>query len=737
MFKIARLSGLVAFLTLSAAVLAPTAAARPGDLDPDFGVGGKTVITPASGGMEIPADMAMTPDGGYVVAGADRHAGKSLVVRFDADGNLDTDFGDQGELRTAGNGWQQVEVTADGHIVLAGGNNSQMVFERLNADGTPDAGFGGDGGVALDVSSLTLPDGATRKAAVSAMRILGDGSIRAIGTGFDCTGEWTDSSCPGALLLGVDQDGSLAAGLGTGGVKDLGIRGWLDAASIFADGSALVIRSHYCDPQYGGALTTNTVSASGIVGPDVNLTGGEYSYYCPDLSSPRRAATIDAQGRVLFVTGQSLWRLDPDGTPDAGFGDQGEAPINDSARFVAGHPYLKTTGITTDDQGRILLSGGLEDGGKGEGGGDTWASMGAVARLTGEGIVDNSFGDGGVRIVWPGRRAYRKLTSQTPVLTSDDRIVIAGLGPAGEDYGFTLAGLENSEATMPVCAGKTADYLGTPGIDKIQAFDAVVFTGGGDDRIIGGSGATICAGEGDDTAALEFGPSRVFGGSGDDTIRLSKGRNEASGGGGDDLIIGGHQQDLIKGEAGKDRLYGGGRDDRLFGGPGQDQIFGQGGRDWLFGGGGQDLLRVGPVRPDPTDYVPAQIGGFMRVTTLGRKASTFVRLPMICEGRDPAPASQLTMRSIAFDPGTGLLSNVGEGSTSLDDDFVWISEIQARVKGDRITGRVRYIEGENYYDQYVCRTGSGPMKESSILKDAWVPFTAKAKPKPRQVARQN
>ena len=26
----------------------------------------------------------------------------------------------------------------------------------------------------------------------------------------------------------------------------------------------------------------------------------------------------------------------------------------------------------------------------------------------------------------------------------------------------------------------------------------------------------------------------------------------------------------------------------------------------------------------------------MRVTTLGRKASTFVRLPMICEGRDPA-----------------------------------------------------------------------------------------------------
>ena len=67
---------------------------------------------------------------------------------------------------------------------------------------------------------------------------------------------------------------------------------------------------------------------------------------------------------------------------------------------------------------------------------------------------------------------------------------------------------------MPVCASKTADYLGTPGIDKIQAFDAVVFTGGGNDRIIGGSGATICAGEGDDTAALEFGPSRVFGGSG-------------------------------------------------------------------------------------------------------------------------------------------------------------------------------------------------------------------------------
>jgi hypothetical protein len=59
------------------------------------------------------------------------------------------------------------------------------------------------------------------------------------------------------------------------------------------------------------------------------------------------------------------------------------------------------------------------------------------------------------------------------------------------------------------------------------------------------------------------------------------------------------------------------------------------------------------------------------------------------------------------------------------------------VVGNRITGRFRYINGESYYDHYICRTGSGTLVKKSILKDAWVSFSAKAEPKPRQLAKQD
>ncbi|MBM3696537.1 MAG: hypothetical protein FJW79_11520 [Actinobacteria bacterium] len=112
--------------------------------------------------------------------------------------------------------------------------------------------------------------------------------------------------------------------------------------------------------------------------------------------------------------------------------------------------------------------------------------------------------------------------------------------------------------SSPVCFGRPATIVGTPGPDTI----------------IGTPGPDVIAGLG-----------------GNDTIE---------GRGGADLICGGAGADLIKGGAGRDRVRGG---------RGNDIIVGGGGRDRAFGGAGIDGCDAefeyhcegDPVPPNPGD----------------------------------------------------------------------------------------------------------------------------------------
>jgi trimeric autotransporter adhesin len=62
------------------------------------------------------------------------------------------------------------------------------------------------------------------------------------------------------------------------------------------------------------------------------------------------------------------------------------------------------------------------------------------------------------------------------------------------------------------------------------------------------------------------------------------------GGPGNDILIGGNGADVIRGEGNNDRLIGGGGDDNIDGGPGRDFLEGQDGNDILDGGSGVDQL---------------------------------------------------------------------------------------------------------------------------------------------------
>lgn len=706
--------------------------ARPGALDPTFGTDGVTLTPPSGTGPEIPADMARS--GGTLIVAGSADGNRALVSRYLSNGSLDPGFGEDGQVRTAGPGWQQVEAQADGKIVLAAGDGQDVRITRLDSNGNVDPTFGTSGSVTLSAAGLSDPlEGLVPDASVSSLNLLEDGSLRAIGAFAGCI---TYYRCAESFIAGVDSDGAPSPELGAGGVKNLHISGSGILSTTSPDGESLVIRSENGDPPYGDLLFSVPVSADGTAGASTTINYGD-NYYWATLDEFPGGLAVDPAGRVLLTDGGYLWRLLPDGSRDTGFGEAGHLSLRDAARFIPGGPSFRATGVAVDEKGRILLSGGIHSSKTGESGGDAWASSGAALRVDQDGRIDASFGGGGLQVLWSGRRAYKRQIGNTEIVADGGKLIASGLVPIGGSFGFALARAEDDEMEMPTCFGRPVDFVGTDGSDRVEATNAVVTTLEGEDVVLGGRRAVVCSGPGDDRVSLTRGHSTVLAGSGDDRVKLGDQDSRAFGGSGDDVIRGGAWRDRLFGDAGDDLLIGGNRDDRLFGGPGADRLFGGGGRDWLFGGPGRDALRTGPISPDPTDYLPEQAGGFMRVTVLGRKADVLIRTSKVCSGIDSPTSSTITMKKIDFQRQTGVLSSNPEGNTSLDDDFVWISDFKARVKNGRISGRFRYITGDNYYGNGLCRTGVGPFKKVTALKDAWVRFSAKAEPKPRQFARQD
>jgi len=157
-----------------------------GALDASFGNGG-IVVTDFDGdpaaGRDVAGSVAIQSDGRILAAGTG-------MARYNADGSLDPTFGTGGKVTTefagprSNAGASAVALQSDGRIVAAGfalnavgasGGPSDFALIRYNADGALDTTFGNGGKVQTEFSS-DATDSATGVA------IQGDGRIVAVGS---------------------------------------------------------------------------------------------------------------------------------------------------------------------------------------------------------------------------------------------------------------------------------------------------------------------------------------------------------------------------------------------------------------------------------------------------------------------------------------------------------------------------------------------------------------------------
>jgi uncharacterized delta-60 repeat protein len=183
-----------------------------GSLDTTFGTAG-VVTTGVPDGLPYGGALALLSDGGIVLAGESSHPDFSNVVnvlRYDADGVLDTTFGAEG-LATVDltEGWDSAESVAiqpDGKIVVAGDAGfcceytGSFGLARFDVDGTLDSSFSSDGVV---ITNFTGTNGGPPEDKAFDVAIQSDGKIVAAGV----AGAGWDSVSTFALAR-YDTDGT-------------------------------------------------------------------------------------------------------------------------------------------------------------------------------------------------------------------------------------------------------------------------------------------------------------------------------------------------------------------------------------------------------------------------------------------------------------------------------------------------------------------------------------------------
>jgi uncharacterized delta-60 repeat protein len=208
-----------------------------GTLDSTFGSGGKVTTLFATSSMTYGEGGVVVTSAGQIVVAGD--SGSAFVLaRYNANGGLDTNFGSGGEVFSSFAQFPSVGARAllqqpDGKLIVVGDTNggapNDWLMVRYNADGTLDTNFGSQGLVATPLSG-EVGSGATGgggAALYPSARTANDGKIVVVGSD-DATKTWQ--------VVRYNADGSLDTTFGNGGVIVPQISGGAVSVALDASG---------------------------------------------------------------------------------------------------------------------------------------------------------------------------------------------------------------------------------------------------------------------------------------------------------------------------------------------------------------------------------------------------------------------------------------------------------------------------------------------------------------------
>ncbi|WP_284186858.1 cadherin domain-containing protein, partial [Zoogloea oryzae] len=294
-----------------------------GTLDTSFGGGDGMVTTAIGSGDDEAHAVALQSDGRILVAGFTQNGlhRDFALVRYLADGTLDTSFGGGDGIVTTDIGssstdeaWSMV-VQTDGRIVLGGTSANDFAVVRYLADGSLDTSFSGDGKATADIAGATDTG--------YGLALQSDGKL--VQSGSATVGATLDFG-----VVRYNTDGSLDTSFGGGdGVVTTPVGSSFDVAqsvAIQSDGK-IVVGGYFSNGSNNdiavvrytstGAIDTGFGGGDGIT--TVDLGGHDASW----------GLTLQSDAKIVVVGGASSTdlaavRLLSDGSLDTSFSGDGK-----------------------------------------------------------------------------------------------------------------------------------------------------------------------------------------------------------------------------------------------------------------------------------------------------------------------------------------------------------------------------------------------------------------------------
>ncbi|HPA18765.1 MAG TPA: choice-of-anchor D domain-containing protein [Verrucomicrobiae bacterium] len=423
--------------TLVFLVVRPGVAA-PGDLDPTLN-GTGTVTTAVGPADDMSYSLAVQPDGKILMTGyASRSADVGAIydvalVRYNADGSLDTNFNGTGKVittmgigRSMGNG---VAVQADGKILIGGeafDGTNHFAVARYHTNGVMDTTFGTNGNgkvithvgtvedygqcVAVQSDGKIVVAGFAKNVAdydFGAVRYLTNGVLD---TSFSTDGKVTTafSGDDRANSVALQTDGKIVvAGYAGSGGYDFAVARYTTGGnpdSAFGSGTGKVSTPIRTGADYGKAVA---VQSDG----KILVAGTTYTGTNDDIAVVRyaTAGALD----TTFGTGGKV--VTPVGTGD----DSGES-------------------IALQSDGKILVAGSCAVG---------TTFYFALVRYATNGVLDTTFGTGG-KVTTPF--GTRHGMGASVAVQADGKILVGGACTDFTSGDFALARYDSGDPEIAV-----------------------------------------------------------------------------------------------------------------------------------------------------------------------------------------------------------------------------------------------------------------------------------------------